>query len=203
MSLLNLNEQGIPDVGEKNPKVRVVLFATDFSSVCENAWPYAKAIARGYRAKLLLAHVIPPSLYASVPDQLLSTAQQHAKVEAESRIEHMQRLDGGIPDIDCEVLLREGEVADVLLRLIIERQVDLLLTGTRGHRELKRLLLGSTAEKVFRQAGCPVLVVPEKARLASKDIDRILRIVCPIDFLPQSTPLWNVLLHSRAFTAHS
>jgi nucleotide-binding universal stress UspA family protein len=165
---------------------RTVMFATDFSSACDNAWPYALALAKRYRLKLLLAHVIAPSIYASVPSGLRKTAEENARVEAESKMRHLQLLHGGTSDLDCLVLLREGSVADELLRLINERSVDILVAGTRGHRNLQRLLLGSVAEKLFRQASCPVLVVPEKARMGADEMHAIHRIICPTDFTSES-----------------
>jgi nucleotide-binding universal stress UspA family protein len=60
----------------------------------------------------------------------------------------------------------------------------LVVVGTRGRRELERLLLGSVAEKLFRQAACPVLVVPGGARSAGDT--PIHRILCPIDFSADS-----------------
>jgi nucleotide-binding universal stress UspA family protein len=84
-------------------------------------------------------------------------------------------------------LLREGDIADSLLHLISEYNIDLLVVATRGHRHLKRLLLGSVAEKLFRQASCPVLVVPLQARLSSDRKLGISRIVCPTDFSSASS----------------
>ena len=69
-------------------------------------------------------------------------------------------------------------MADVLLRLAREHAIDLLVIGTRGRRGVKRLLLGSVAEKVFRQARCPVLIVPP----AAGEEVRITRILYPTDF---------------------
>ena|SRR5579859_266064 len=42
-----------------------------------------------------------------------------------------------------------------------ELEVDLIILSTHGRSGVARVLLGSTAEKVVRHAGCPVLVVRE------------------------------------------
>lgn len=162
---------------------RVSLFATDFSTACDNAWSYALAIASEYRSKLLLAHVIDPNLFAAVPSGLADAAKEQVRREKQVELERLQQSIGN-SYLDFEVLLREGEIADVLLRIIQERDVKLLITGTRGYSRTERLLLGSVAEKLFRQAHCPVLVVPERARLSETLI--IHRILCPIDFSPDS-----------------
>ena len=73
------------------------------------------------------------------------------------------------------------------MRLVSEYNIDFLVVPTRGYRHLKRLLLGSVAEKLVRQAFCPVLVVPLQARLSSDQALGIRRIVCPTDFSPASS----------------
>ena len=52
---------------------------------------------------------------------------------------------------------------DVLAALIKEKGIDLIVLGTHGRRGLKKLVLGSVAEQVFRLASCPVLTVGPRA----------------------------------------
>jgi len=73
-------------------------------------------------------------------------------------------------------LVREGEVADVLSDLVRQDHIDLIVLGTEGRTGLRKFLLGSVAEVVFRTAECPVLtlgphrphiLVAHQARLAA------------------------------------
>jgi len=162
---------------------RMMLFVTDFSKACQNAWPYAIAIAHEYHSKLLLVHVIDPVIFANVPSKLAGAARELVRREKEGQLKLFQCSES-TPELDFELLLREGEVADVLLRIVQKRGVDLLVAGTRGRSRTERLLLGSVAEKLFRQAGCASLVVPERA--SSDEQFMIRRILCPIDFSPDS-----------------
>ena len=52
-----------------------------------------------------------------------------------------------------------GFAADTICRVAEERNSDLIVIGTHGRTGLARLLVGSVAEKVVRQAPCPVLTV--------------------------------------------
>jgi nucleotide-binding universal stress UspA family protein len=69
---------------------------------------------------------------------------------------------------------------------------DLIVLATRGHTGLKRILLGSTAERIVRFSPCPVLIVrPRKgkgpARPEKKTGESLFRrIVVPIDFSTSS-----------------
>ncbi len=178
------NMQPILTGAELNFAPRVVLFPTDFSRACENAWPYALSLAKQHGAKLLLVHVLAPSIYAEVPPELMGAAQERARRNAEAQIAHLQQAHGGTEGLNCDVLLAEGDIGEMLFQFIDENHVDLVVVATRGRRDLKRLLLGSVAEKVFRQAPCPVLVIPERARPSDEYV--IQRILCPVDFSADS-----------------
>jgi nucleotide-binding universal stress UspA family protein len=46
-----------------------------------------------------------------------------------------------------------------IVRLAVEEHADMIVMGTQGRTGLERLLLGSVAERVIRQAPCPVVTV--------------------------------------------
>ena len=56
-------------------------------------------------------------------------------------------------------VLETGQPVEEILRVAKESHVDLIIMGTHGRRGLKRMLLGSVAERVMREAPCPVLTV--------------------------------------------
>jgi nucleotide-binding universal stress UspA family protein len=157
--------------------------ATDFSAHSETVLAHAAAIARRYRSKLYVAHVIPTDVYRSVPAEVMEEAlkQTRAYVQdamaSQLRFEFLQRVQN-------EAVIQEGLVAPELLKLALEREVELLVIGTRGHHGLDRLLQGSVAEEVFRQAPCPVLIVPPSAREESRIPVRT--IVYPTNFSENS-----------------
>ena len=169
-----------PSAGDRISLKRL-LVATDFSSPSEIALSHALAIARRYRSRIYLAHVTPPELYKSVPGEFLKEAMERAREHAQHEISHIIRVHG-LGTLRHRILQEEGNISDVLLQLVKKHSIDLLVIGTRGHRGVKRLLLGSVAEKIFRQATCPVLIVPPSAGERS----RIARILYPTDFSQHS-----------------
>jgi len=170
---------------ERDITTRKVLFATDFSAACENAWPYALSLSRLYSSKVFLVHVIAPGRFASVPPELLDEAKRRARLNAENEMKRLQQLHGGTAGLDLEISIMEGDITEVLLRFEEARNVDLLVAGTRGRRNLDRLLLGSVAEKIFRQSRCPVLIVPEGVRFGHAE--PVHRILYPTNFSRESS----------------
>jgi nucleotide-binding universal stress UspA family protein len=72
-----------------------------------------------------------------------------------------QQLDDLISDLafPVESRLEEGEVVSGILRGATEVIADLILMGTQGRTGLDRLLIGSVAAEVLRNASCPVALV--------------------------------------------
>jgi len=58
-----------------------------------------------------------------------------------------------------QVFVERGPFWHVLERVIQERDIDLIVAGTHGRRGLKKLVMGSVAEEIFRRARCPVMTI--------------------------------------------
>jgi nucleotide-binding universal stress UspA family protein len=75
-------------------------------------------------------------------------------------------LDGAVaslPDgVEAGEELLEGDVVDELAALD-EREVDLLVCGSRGYGPVRRVLLGGVSRRLIRRAACPLVVVPRSA----------------------------------------
>src|ERR1017187_202667 len=82
-------------------------------------------------------------------------------------------------------LIEEGEVPEVLSKLVRKYGIDLIVIGTGGRKGLGKLLLGSVAEEVFRNAECPVLTMgPHATRWETNG--NLQHILFATDFGPES-----------------
>jgi nucleotide-binding universal stress UspA family protein len=137
--------------------VRTILCPTDFSRVSAAALELAAGLARDSGARLIVLHVAePPPLVQ--PGELARALQEpdgyRAELQAQLRRFQPAGLEGRV-----DYQLREGAPAAEILRAAAEAGCDLIVMGTAGRTGLGRLLLGSVAEQVLRQAACPVLTV--------------------------------------------
>jgi nucleotide-binding universal stress UspA family protein len=144
-----------------------ILFATDFSPAADAAAPFAIQIARSYGAKVYGVHVNPFDNYTAAAPEAWAAMAEAAEKEIK---EHAQRLNEQLNGIEHEVVIGEGNIWEVISNLIKQKEIDLIVLGTRGRTGLGKALLGSVAEQILRQAPCPVLTVgphvtlePEKA----------------------------------------
>ncbi len=138
-------------------KLSNILFATDFSPCSEQALPYARALGERFGSTVHVLHVMTPEARAAVPMNHVPAldAQHHAADEQMTRLLLRQPL----KSVNHEVLVEEGPFWHVLEQVIAGKQIDLIVIGTHGRRGLKKLVLGSVAEEIFRRATCPVMTI--------------------------------------------
>jgi nucleotide-binding universal stress UspA family protein len=156
-----------------------ILFATDLDISARRALPFAVALADRCGAKLYAAHVIPLDVFALASseaiERVLNDAQDYASYALDQIINPLRRH--GQP---CEALLGRGNVADVLTEFAHDYAADLIVVGTSSRAGLGKMVLGSIAEEIIREAPCPVLTVgPHVMADPSAGVQSI---VCATDF---------------------
>jgi nucleotide-binding universal stress UspA family protein len=111
-----------------------ILFANDFSEGSDHAFDYALSLAQRYSAKLLIVHVINEPMERFCSENLAGFDR------------YEQFVITGVP---YEEIVRKAD----------ESGADLIIMGTHGRKGVDHLLFGSTAERVVRNAACPVMTV--------------------------------------------
>lgn len=135
-----------------------ILLATDFSEVSQDALGYACSLARSYGSKIVVAHVVRPEPYLAVPMEPIPTdLDLFWNQEKRNMAEFVAAK--ALEELPHEDIMQRGELWDVLSQIVEKRNIDLIIAGTHARRGLKRMVLGSMAEKIYRQAKCPVLTV--------------------------------------------
>jgi nucleotide-binding universal stress UspA family protein len=168
---------------ETRVAIRNILLATDFSPESEAALQYAEAVARRFDSKIFVTHVIQPSEDIYVPGGAGLVTFETLKADARKELDH---LDKRLEKFPHETILLRGETPNVLRDLAATVQADLLVLGTHGRSGIRRLVMGSVAEEVFRQAPCAVLTVgPKVTSDAPREID-FQHILYATDFSPES-----------------
>lgn len=158
-----------------------ILAATDLSPESRHAVDRAAALAGMLGAHLAVVHALPSDPLDEVRGwlgmaQLAETMRVEAARELQAQVEAVR----GRHPLAIEHELRVGRVLDEILACADARGADLVVVGARGASRLRRLALGTTAERLLRRSRRPVLVV---RRLAHGPYRRLL---LPVDFSPWS-----------------
>jgi nucleotide-binding universal stress UspA family protein len=169
--------------------IRNILFATDFSPASNAALPFALALARREGASVFVTHVVASEPNLGVPMDPLPREQNAAHLHAQRELEKLRRSDV-LQGVACETILRHGTLCETLGEIVGSRAIDLIVVGTHGRSGVRKLVLGSSAESIFRAAPCPVLTVgphvsPERLRDG-----KFQHVLFATDFLSGSLHAW-------------
>lgn len=124
--------------------IKKILYPTDFSSYSNQAYFHALALAETHGASLTIAHVYAPK---TLPGERSFWRSQLEQIHPQNR------------KIQVHHAFLEGDAADQIVRYAAEIGMDLIVMGTHGRTGTDRLLMGSVAEQVLRDAPCSVMVV--------------------------------------------
>lgn len=149
-------------------KIEKLLLSTDGSEFGEGAIREAIKLAKTCSSKLLAISVIETNPeYETIAPQLVEKAEKEARQQLEA-VKERAKKEG----VDCEIIERQGE--DPFKYIVDEaekNQAGMIITGRRGRKGLKRLMMGSETARIIGHAPCNVLVVP---RAANIEFNRII-----------------------------
>jgi nucleotide-binding universal stress UspA family protein len=134
---------------------KTILFATDFSPTSDVAFGVAGALARDYRARLIVVHVIEP-LHVGFNEFGSYVSPEEDRTRARDLLE---AIEAPAPRVALEQRLLDGDPAEMIAKAAADTNADLIVLGTHGRSGLTRLVMGSVAEEVLRRAPCPVLTI--------------------------------------------
>ena len=156
--------------------IKSALVAVDFSEWTGPVLRAAAELARLYQASLSAVYAeqfLPPPYFTEGDIKALVDLLDLQRHSARQHLEEVVRREVTYP---IRARLVEAYPAEAILRTAKEVEAGLLILGTHGRSGLNRLLMGSVAEKVVRQAQVPVLVVKREAPLAFQ------RLLCPVNY---------------------
>jgi nucleotide-binding universal stress UspA family protein len=169
-----------------------ILCATDFSDFSNHTINYGVALAREFGSRLIICHVIDLSSVAIYGEfQLDPVGQQNRIIEdAGDQLEAL----AGDQSLDWEPMITVGKPADEIVRAVEEKNIDLVISATRGRTGLKRLILGSVTERMMLTLPCPLLVLrsPGHELVSTTDQSiKLQKILVGCDFSPDSDQAFN------------
>lgn len=187
--------------------MKTILYATDYSDNSIAALKYAHDMCVRMDAKLLVIHVV------DYPAALNSKAgKSHMELEKKYLEEHHTKLEQFCKDhldgdfdkmnIKAEAILDKSVVNGIISKAQ-EVQSCLIVTGMKGTSRLRKLIMGSTARNLIKEAPYPVLTIPENT-----SFNEVKTIVYATDFQNQDLGALNKLveiaepLHAKIKVVH-
>jgi nucleotide-binding universal stress UspA family protein len=141
-----------------------ILVPTDFSTPSDLALKQAIEIASQNKSKIFLLHVIDKVIRQCAVDYCLDYSAVK-KLEEDSEKAAKDMLEKEVKKvlqnqkIEIEYDIQRGTPADVILKEQKNKDIDLTVIASHGKTGLKKVLMGSVAEKVLKGTKSPALLV--------------------------------------------
>jgi nucleotide-binding universal stress UspA family protein len=139
--------------------LRRILCPSDLSEASQRAFEYGALLAGAFSAAITPLHVLEwfPGR-GDVPH--LNVPEYHMDLSQDARDALLRSIPGSArPFCGGEAVVALGRPHREILRVAVERDVDLIVLGVHDQRALDRTLCGSTVCHVVRETCCPVLAV--------------------------------------------
>ncbi len=143
------------------PKIEKILFPVDFTTATDKILPFVKDMVKAFNAKLYVLHVIRspeefagfemgPAWYASLEMDLMDGAEKSMKRLVADQFEDLGEV---------ETHIAVGDIVDTIIDYVSSNDIDMIIIGTHGRKGLEKVMFGSVAEGVIKDAPCPVLTI--------------------------------------------
>jgi len=148
-------------------RIEKLMVATDGSKYSESAIREAISLAKICSSNLIAVSVVKTNLeFDSVLPQFVEKAEQEAIKHLES-VKAQATKEG----VNCiTVVSLSEEPYEDIVRHASKNNADMIIMGTHGKTEMKRLMMGSVTAMVIGHAPCNVLVLPLNAKVECKNV---------------------------------
>jgi nucleotide-binding universal stress UspA family protein len=147
-------------------EIKSILTPIDFSENARIIADSAIYVAGTFKAKLFFVFVVqdfedytgfmtPPVNMLNLKEEIFDSAEQQMHTFLEEKSKKCAAL--GIPSVEGKILT--GDIAEEIIQYGRTNQCDLIIMGTHGYKGFERIIFGSVADKVVKNACCPVLTI--------------------------------------------
>jgi nucleotide-binding universal stress UspA family protein len=143
--------------------IKKIMAAVGFSEYAEGIFEYADQLASKLGAQLIVATIINSRDVEAVG----TIAKMGYDLDSEKYIEELKAQrqsefdavtrNARLSRDSIELVMAVGNPIDELLKIILDKNVDLVVMGVKGRTDLEHIFIGSVAEKLFRRAPVTVL----------------------------------------------
>jgi nucleotide-binding universal stress UspA family protein len=158
-----------------------ILCPVDLSPASNAVLSWARLVAEAFGSRIEVLHADwsePPRYFTEGHLSALDAEAVLRRKTLERDLQDLAHNDLG-SGISFTVSIVEGHAVDVVLEQLKKNPPDLVVMGSHGHSSVARLLMGSVAENVVREAQCPTLVVRGPEIPAGQR--QLHRVLCPVN----------------------
>lgn len=134
-----------------------IVVPVDLEDHTEKLMEFAASFAIKFNSKMTLVHVVEPFPTAGDMELGIATIKEYTDNRIQHSREFLEKLAEPYPQSKIQIL--QGIIVDEIVEFAKDSSADMIVIGTHGTKGIEKLLLGSVAERVVKDAHCPTLVM--------------------------------------------
>jgi nucleotide-binding universal stress UspA family protein len=153
--------------------MKKVLIALDYDPTAQKIAETGFSLAKAVGAEIVLLHIIVDVDYYATPEYSpivgfigfsdnVEPNLLNKEVLKKAAKHFLDKIKHHLGDETIQTVVKEGDIADVILKTAKETHADTIVMGTHSRNWLENVLVGSTAEKVLNHATIPLYIIPTK-----------------------------------------
>jgi nucleotide-binding universal stress UspA family protein len=153
--------------------MKKVLIALDYDPTAQKVAEKGFSWAKEMGAEVILLHVItdPIFYYATEYSPIMGIwgAMDTSQFQLDNldglkkASQHfLEKFKQHLGDVNIQTMIKEGDIAESILKTAKEIHADIIIMGTHSRRWLENIIMGSDAEKVLHHSTIPLLIIPTK-----------------------------------------
>ena len=147
--------------------MRKILIPTDFSENAMNAIKYALELFKYEKSEFYIMHAYQDDIYAdkdllsrNVLDEVTQIISNDSKERLENVLKQINEISPN-PRHTYNIISSNNMLVDEADAIVDEKEIDIIVMGTRGKTNDRKLTFGSHTLQVLKYVQCPVLAIPE------------------------------------------
>jgi nucleotide-binding universal stress UspA family protein len=151
--------------------MKKVLIAIDYNPTAQHIAKKGYELAQSMHAEVILLHVVADYTYYSSLDYSpimgfdsfsnLGVLQTNTVTELQNAAEdYLNKTKRFLGDDTIRTVVKDGDSGQAIINAAKEFEADVIVMGSHSRRGLEKILMGSVAEKVLRNSGLPLFIIP-------------------------------------------
>jgi len=153
--------------------MKKVLIALDYDPTAQKVAEQGYSLAKSLEAEVILLHVVTdPVYYTSTEYSPIMGFNDYAGISP-FQLENIEGLIHAsqlfldktklhLKDQTIQTAIKEGDVADAVLKAAKDFHADMIVMGTHSHKWLESIVLGSVTSDVVNRSRIPLFIIPTK-----------------------------------------
>lgn len=147
-------------------KIKKVLIALDYDETSQKVAEVGSSIAKAMTAEIILLHVISEQpVYYSAYTYMVEYQVEFVEDLKISIQKFLDKAKKHLGDESIQTILKEGEIAETILKTAKELNVDVIVMGSHSRKWLDDIIMGSAAKDVLKKTTIPLFIVPTKKQV--------------------------------------